>query len=89
MADEVGLPKATMQRVMKDRLPAGMAMAADAREIVTKCCEEFVHLISATANELSEQEKKSTITPEHVLKALQDLGYTPYLAELTAGARGV
>ena len=36
---------------------------------------EFVEMISSSANEVSTQDKKTTINPEHVLKALEDLGF--------------
>ena len=32
-------------------------------------------MISSSANEVSTQDKKTTINPEHVLKALEDLGF--------------
>lgn len=83
--DDIGLPKTTMGRAIKERLPGDMRIAADANEIVLRCCEEFVRMLAATSNELSEKEKKSTILPEHILKSLEDLGFTPYLPELNAG----
>jgi down-regulator of transcription 1 len=83
--DEISLPKATMSRIIKERLPDDMKIAAEANEIIMRCCEEFVHMIAGTANEVSEKEKKSTITPEHVLKSLEELGFTSYLDNLNAG----
>ena len=32
---------------------------------------EFIHLISAEANEICEKESKKTIAPEHILTALK------------------
>jgi histone H3/H4 len=32
---------------------------------------EFITLVSSEANELCDKEKKSTLTPEHVLTALE------------------
>lgn len=45
---------------------------------------EFVQLLSSEANEVSTREKKSTITPDHVMKALQELGFSEFLEEVTA-----
>lgn len=42
-------------------------------EIFTACVE-FVQLLSSEANDVCEKECKKTITPEHVLKALNELG---------------
>lgn len=83
--DEIALPKSTMSRVIKERLPEDMKIAAEANEIVMRCCEEFVHMIAATANEISEKEKKSTIVPDHILKSLEELGFTSYIDNLNAG----
>ena len=83
--DEIALPKSTMSRVIKERLPEDMKIAAEANEVVMRCCEEFVHMIAATANEISEKEKKSTIVPDHILKSLEELGFTSYIDNLNAG----
>jgi hypothetical protein len=36
---------------------------------------EFIQLLSSEANELAMGDNKSTITPEHVVRALQQLGF--------------
>lgn len=38
-------------------------------------CTEFVQLLSSEANELATADNKSMITPEHVIRALQQLGF--------------
>lgn len=38
------------------------------------CCTEFVQLLSSEANDICERDRKKTITPEHVLRALTALG---------------
>jgi len=43
---------------------------------------EFVQLISSEASELSDKEKKTTIMPEHVLAALESLGFGEFSADL-------
>lgn len=83
--DEVGLPKATMMKVIKDRLPENMKIASDASQTIIKCCDEFVRMISTTANEFSEQDKKTTILPEHIIKATEELGFQPFLDPMNAG----
>lgn len=37
---------------------------------------EFVEMTSSTANEISTAEKKTTIHPEHVIAALEQLGFS-------------
>jgi histone H3/H4 len=38
--------------------------------------QEFVYVVSAAANEVATADKKTTITPEHVLRALEALGFS-------------
>jgi histone H3/H4 len=86
MGDE-GLPKSTMLKAIKERLPAELRLAGDAAEPLMRCCDEFVHALSSTANAISDKEKKTTIMPEHIIKSLEELGYTPYLGDINQGAR--
>lgn len=43
---------------------------------------EFIHLIASEANEICEKEAKKTIAAEHVITALQTLGFESYLEEV-------
>lgn len=45
---------------------------------------EFINLISSESNEVCNKEDKRTIAPEHVLKALQVLGFGEYVEEVYA-----
>jgi len=45
---------------------------------------EFVQLVSSEANDVSEKDKKTTITPEHVLSALEQLGFSEFQDDLVA-----
>lgn len=44
--DDVGLPKSSLQKAIKDALPANMRIAGDASELLVQACNQFVHLIS-------------------------------------------
>ncbi len=59
-------------------------LTADTRDLIANCCSEFVQLLSSEANEICEKDSKKTITPEHVLRALTQLGLDRYLAEVTS-----
>lgn len=43
---------------------------------------EFIHLIASEANEICEKETKKTIAGEHVVAALQALGFEEYVEEV-------
>ena len=44
---------------------------------------EFVQLVSSEAAEISMEDKKKTILPEHIIRALQKLGFDHYVPEAT------
>lgn len=85
MGDE-GLPKSTLAKAIKEMLPEDMRIAGDAVDALVKCANEFVQMLSNEANELSEKEKKTTITPDHVIGALRALEFDAFLDVAAAGA---
>jgi len=82
--DDVSLPKATMTKIIKEMLPPDVRVAKDAQDLLVECCVEFINLISSESNEICSKEEKRTIAPEHVLRALEILGFGEYLAEVQA-----
>ena len=50
------------------------------------CSVEFITLISSEANEIAEKESKKTIAAEHIDKALRELGFPEYVAEVLSVA---
>ena len=72
--DELTIPRAAMNKMIKELLP-NIRVANDARELILNCCTEFIHLISSESNDICNQQQKKTISAEHVLAALDKLGY--------------
>ena len=72
--DELTIPRAAMNKMVKELLP-NIRVANDARELILNCCTEFIHLISSESNDICNQQQKKTISAEHVLAALDKLGY--------------
>ncbi|XP_018329231.1 protein Dr1 [Agrilus planipennis] len=81
--DELTLPRASINKMIKELVPS-VRIANEARELVLNCCTEFIHLISSEANEICNQLRKKTINAEHVLMALERLGFADYTAEAEA-----
>ncbi|CAG8393186.1 unnamed protein product [Penicillium salamii] len=79
---------ATVQKIITEILPpsSGQTFSKDARDLLMECCVEFITLISSEANDISEKEAKKTIACEHVEKALRDLGFSDYIADVLAVA---
>ena len=63
--DELGLTKATIAKMIAEALSASMGsgaslrMSPECRDMVVECCQEFIHSVSAEANEVSTKELKS------------------------------
>jgi len=81
--DELTIPRAAMNKMVKEILP-NIRVANDARELILNCCTEFIHLISSEANEICNKQQKKTINAEHVLQALDSLGFGAYRADAEA-----
>ncbi|KAI9091904.1 histone-fold-containing protein [Phlyctochytrium arcticum] len=79
--EELSLPKATVTKLIQEMMPADISCAKDARDLIADCCVEFIHMISSEANEICEKEAKKTIAGEHVLAALQSLGFEEYVQD--------
>lgn len=82
MDDDVSLPKSTLSKAIREAVPSGMRVSGDAVDLILACCNEFVHLLSAQANEISDRDGRSTISPDHVIRALEELGFTSYLPDV-------
>ena len=75
--DELSIPRAALNKMIKELIP-NIRVANDARELILNCCTEFIHLVSSEANEICNKQQKKTISPEHVLQALDSLGFGNY-----------
>ncbi|KAJ3654415.1 hypothetical protein Zmor_013605 [Zophobas morio] len=81
--DELTLPRASINKMIKELVPS-VRIANEARELILNCCTEFIHLLSSEANEICNQLHKKTINAEHVLMALEKLGFGDYQTEAEA-----
>jgi histone H3/H4 len=75
---------ATVQKIITEVLAgdAGMSFAKETRDLLIECCVEFITMISSEANEIAEKDAKKTIACEHIVKALEELGFTEYVPDL-------
>ncbi|KAK1925575.1 histone-fold-containing protein [Papiliotrema laurentii] len=80
--DDVGLPKATVFKLIQEMLPQDIACSKEAKDIIVDCCVEWVKLISAQSNSVCDASSKKTISPEHVIEALKQLGYEDFIPEV-------
>lgn len=81
--DELSIPRAALNKMIKELIP-NIRVANDSRELILNCCTEFIHLVSSEANEICNKQTKKTISPEHVLTALDHLGFGSYKGDAVA-----
>ncbi|GMG21314.1 unnamed protein product [Ambrosiozyma monospora] len=77
--DELSLPKATVQKILSEVLPSDYSFTKEAREALIECCIEFLMIVSTESNDIADRELKKTISTDHVLKAVENLGFNDYL----------
>jgi histone H3/H4 len=82
--DDLSLPKATVYKLITEMLPPGVACPKETRDLLITCCVEFIHLLSSEANDVCEKNARKTISPEHVMDALRNLGFGGYVDEVAA-----
>ncbi|XP_072998654.1 protein Dr1 homolog isoform X2 [Typha latifolia] len=73
-----------MFKIIKEMLPPDVRVARDAQDLLVECCVEFINLVSSESNDVCNREDKRTIAPEHVIKALEVLGFGEYIQEVCA-----
>ena len=56
-----------------------MTFSRETRDALIECCIEFIMILSTESNDIAEKESKKTIASEHVLKALEVLGFYDYI----------
>lgn len=75
--EDLTLPRASLNKLIKETLP-DLRVSNEVRELILQCCTEFIHLLSSEANEVCKSQQKKTMSSEHVLLALEKLGYGEY-----------
>ncbi|KAM7303602.1 protein Dr1 [Ixodes scapularis] len=81
--EELTIPRAAMNKMIKELLP-NIRIANEARELILSCCTEFIHHLSTEANDICNRQQKKTISADHVLGALDSLGFGAYRQDAEA-----
>ena len=68
-----------MQKIVSEIIPPDLVFSRDTRDALIECCVEFIMILSTESNEIAEKESKKTIASEHVIKALEVLGFQDYI----------
>lgn len=88
--EDLSLPRATVQKILTEILPSDTCLSKEAREALIECCINFIMIVATESNDIAEQDLKKTISTDHVIHALQTLGfehYIPILEEFVESCR--
>lgn len=69
--EDMQLPNAVVQRIVKEAIPEGINFAKDARTVISKAASIFVLYLTSTARHQLKQRNQKTLSPADVLHALE------------------
>ena len=75
--DDLCIPRSAMYKLVKELVPQ-VRLSGEAKDLIVTACNEFIHLLAAESNTVCERQSKKLILPDHVLLALDNLGFGEY-----------
>jgi histone H3/H4 len=75
--DELCIPRSAMYKLVKELVPQ-VRLSGEAKDLIVTSCNEFIHLLASESNTVCENQSKKLILPDHVLLALDNLGFGEY-----------
>eukprot|EP00298_Acanthocystis_sp_HF-20_P000350 c10449_g1_i1.p1 GENE.c10449_g1_i1~~c10449_g1_i1.p1 ORF type:complete len:162 (-),score=66.09 c10449_g1_i1:98-583(-) len=83
MDKDSSLPKTTINSLIKELSPTHIRCSNEARDLFHTSAIEFIKMITQECSDICEESHKATITPDHVILALQKLELDEYLEQVT------
>ncbi|KAG8460879.1 hypothetical protein KFE25_010630 [Diacronema lutheri] len=90
ISDEISFPATSIARMVKACIPGHMQLAKDARTAFARSASIFALYVTACANDICREGKRSTISANDVFKALDELEFetfTPQVKEFVEAFR--
>lgn len=75
--DDLNIPRAAINKFVKEVIP-DVRVSNETREVILRCCNEFIHVVTTEANEICEEQQKKTIASDHMLAVFDRLGWPEY-----------
>ena len=95
MDTDADLPRSNVRRIVKQKLTelkgtsgSDINVNRDALTALGEAARVFIHLLSATANDICTEQKRQTISVDDVLGALEDLEFSDLISELEGSIEG-
>ena len=77
-ATEAGIPKSALHKLQKQVVPEAR-VSGELRDLFAACCNSFVRTVARKADALMTAQRKTILTPDHVLAGMS---HTLWLALL-------
>ena len=75
--EDLNIPRAAINKFVKDVIP-DIRVSNETREVILKCCNEFIHVVTSKANDICDEQQKKTIGSDHILEVFDRLGWNNY-----------
>lgn len=75
--EDLNIPRASINKFVKEIIP-DVRVSNDTREIIFRCCNEFIHIVTSEANLICDEQQKKTIASDHVLAVFDRLGWSEF-----------
>ena len=84
--DDLCIPRSAMYKLVKEIVPQ-VRLSGEAKNLIVTACNEFIHLLASESNNVCERQSKKLILPDHVLAALDNLGFSEYKDDCVEGMK--
>ena len=95
MDTEADLPRSNVRRIVKQKLTelkgtsgSDIHLNRDALTALGESARVFIHLLSATANDICLDKKRQTISVDDILEALEELEFSDLISQLEGDIEG-
>lgn len=75
--EDLNIPRAAINKYVKEVIP-DVRVSNETREILSRCCNEFIHIVTSDANAICEEQQKKTIASDHLMAVFERLGWSEY-----------
>lgn len=75
--EDLNIPRAAINKFVKEIVP-DVRVSNETKEVILRCCNEFIHIVTSEANTICEEQQKKTIASDHILAVFNRLGWPDY-----------
>ena len=82
MSESLDLPLASISRIVKAALPPGATLSKEVKQSLGKAAALFILYLSSTANDVCRTHRRSTVSGDDVLAAVEECEFDMFLEPL-------